>query len=61
MIHWEMFRYWRVWKQMVVVWESECERKGGIKLQPGESVSVRLPGGVSGKETAFPERPKGFI
>ena len=51
----------RVGLRMIDLWESECERKGAIKLSPGESVSVSLPGGVSGTATDSSEGQKGFV
>lgn len=32
----------RVWLRMIDLWESECERKGAIKLQPGESITAKI-------------------
>jgi hypothetical protein len=33
----------RVWQAMIDLWEAECIRKGGVVLQPGETIRVEMP------------------
>ena len=37
----EIWRYRRVWREMISLWEQECS-KSGIVLQPGERVEVEI-------------------
>lgn len=51
----KMFAIWRcrrVWLRMIDLWESECERKGAVKLQSGESITAKilLDGPLTGKQ-----------
>lgn len=39
----EIWRYRRVWMKMIILWEKECKRNGAIRLQPGESIEVKMP------------------
>lgn len=38
----EIWRYRRVWRDMIKLWETECKRNG-VVLQPGETLEVSIP------------------
>lgn len=42
----EMWRYRRVWKQMIDLWEEDCKRRDAVTLQSGECIAVDVCVGI---------------